>query len=191
MLTKRLIELARVDKSKTDTEVFYDINVLRLEVIKNLARKSNTKLDAFEQIYKNINLKTYEIDKDGYIYAKLETPMPRIVMFNNEHLILRVILGDDSKYEIAYVTPATLKFAGGRFNSKTVYCTLVDNKIRIKIPPKLKFLATADVATVHCILEDPATYFDFEKNREFDIRFDEYPFPSEMLHVYQKQNANV
>jgi len=191
MLTKRLIEFVKTNNNKTDTEIFYDINVLRLELIKNLVRKSNTKLDAFEQVYKNVDLKTYNVDTEGNIYAKLELPLPRIVMFNNEHLILRVIIGDDSKYEIAYVTPATLQFAGSRFNNKTVYCTLIENKIRIKIPPKLKYLATADKATIHCILEDPAEYFDLEKNREFDIRFDEYPFPSEMLHVFKNQNADV
>lgn len=191
MLTKRLIEFVKSNPNQTDTETFYEINVKRLELIRNLVRKSSTKLEAFSQKYSNIELRTYATDELGNIYAKLNIPFPSIVMFNNEHLIIDILIGDNSKYELAYVTPLALKFAGARYNSKTIYYTLVDNKIRIKIPPTLRFLATADYATVICILEDPSQYFDYATNKEFDIRFDEYPFPNEMLSVLKQQNANV
>ncbi len=155
--------------------------------------KSNSLIE-FTQNYDNLAIRAFDTTSTHNFYSTT-FKFPNVAMFKNKHIIPYVLIHELETIPLAYCLPHALYTVGVGVNGSTIYYTLRDGKLAIRIPKILQSTGLLAISRVSCkiVLENPRDWANPETQEFFDFRVSDFPMPDEYINklLYPEQYAEA
>lgn len=189
MVTEKLIELlGRRHKDGHPNRLYERAAAARLRYLSNSMLKHSS-LSEYTQPYRNIPVRSYEMN-ETHVFFKTTLIFPNIFVYKNMHQVPTLYIHKLESVPVSYCFPNQLDTVGTGVNARTVYFTVRNNQIYLKIPLKLKqgALAISEI-NFDAVLENPREWLDPNTGEFFDFRTAHFPMPDEAINrlLYDEQ----